>query len=161
MLEMLYATGLRVSELVALKLSQVSLDMGVVRVMGKGSKERLVPLGEEALGLDHALPAAKARPRLLGGARSDALFVTARGAAMTRQAFWYLIKRHARTRGLEQADVAAHAAPRLRHPSAQPRRRSARGADAARPRRHLDHADLHARGARAPEAAAREASPAG
>ncbi|MBI2318944.1 MAG: site-specific tyrosine recombinase XerD, partial [Betaproteobacteria bacterium] len=94
MIEVLYASGLRVSELVGLKLSQVSLDMGVVRVTGKGSKERLVPLGEEAL---HWLPRylGEARPQLLGRGASDYVFVTARGAPMTRQAFWYLVKRRA------------------------------------------------------------------
>jgi integrase/recombinase XerD len=92
MLEVLYATGLRVSELVAMKTFEASLDSGVVRVLGKGSKERLVPLGEEAIEwVTRYL--AEARPRLLGSRRSDALFVTARGAAMTRQAFWHLIKR--------------------------------------------------------------------
>ncbi len=95
MLEMLYATGLRVSELVALKLLEISQDMGVVRVFGKGGKERMVPMGEEASSwLTRYL--SEGRPRLLARARSDAAFVTARGAAMTRQAFWYLIKRHAR-----------------------------------------------------------------
>jgi integrase/recombinase XerD len=95
MLEMLYATGLRVSELVALKLVEINQDMGVVRVFGKGSKERMVPMGEEASAwLTRYL--AEARSRLLARARSDAAFVTARGAAMTRQAFWYLIKKHAR-----------------------------------------------------------------
>jgi len=94
MIEVLYASGLRVSELVGLKLSQVSLDMGVVRVMGKGSKERLVPLGEEAL---HWLPRylKEARPELLNKGSSEYVFVTARGGPMTRQAFWHLIKRHA------------------------------------------------------------------
>ena len=94
MLETLYASGLRVSELVTLKSAQVSHDMGVVRVMGKGSKERLVPLGEEALAwLTRYVR--EARPALLSGKTSDDLFVTARGAAMTRQAFWQLIKRYA------------------------------------------------------------------
>jgi integrase/recombinase XerD len=96
MLEMLYATGLRVSELVALKLIEISQDMGVVRVFGKGGKERMVPMGEEASAwLTRYLK--DGRPRLLRRAQSDAAFVTARGAAMTRQAFWYLIKKHART----------------------------------------------------------------
>ena len=96
MLEMLYATGLRVSELVALKLIEINQDMGVVRVFGKGSKERMVPMGEEAsIWLTRYLE--DARPKLLARAHSDAAFVTARGAAMTRQAFWYLIKKHART----------------------------------------------------------------
>jgi len=94
MLETLYAAGLRVSELVALKLVEVSLDMGVVRIFGKGSKERMVPLGEEAA---HwiARYLAEARPALLKGRSSDAVFVTPRGAPMTRQAFWALIRRHA------------------------------------------------------------------
>lgn len=101
MLEVLYATGLRVSELVTLKVAQVSLDMGVVRVMGKGGKERLVPLGEEAMDwLRRFL--AEARPALLAGKLSDAMFVTQRGEGMTRQMFWYLIKRHARRGGLHK-----------------------------------------------------------
>jgi len=95
MLEMLYATGLRVSELVGLKLVEISQDMGVVRVFGKGGKERMVPMGEEASSW-LARYLRDGRPRLLGRAQSDAAFITARGAAMTRQAFWYLIKRHAR-----------------------------------------------------------------
>jgi len=95
MLEMLYATGLRVSELVALKLIEINQDMGVVRVFGKGSKERMVPMGEEAsYWLTRYLK--EGRPRLLARAQSDAAFVTARGGSMTRQAFWYLIKKHAR-----------------------------------------------------------------
>jgi integrase/recombinase XerD len=101
MFEVLYATGLRVSELVTLRVAQVSMDMGVVRVMGKGSKERLVPLGEEALDwLRRYL--AGGRPVLLGKQVSDAMFVTARGEGMTRQMFWYLIKKHARTAGLNK-----------------------------------------------------------
>ena len=96
MLEMLYATGLRVSELVALKLIEINQDMGVVRVFGKGGKERMVPIGEEASAwLTRYLK--EGRPRLLRRAQSDAAFVTARAAAMTRQAFWYLLKKHART----------------------------------------------------------------
>jgi integrase/recombinase XerD len=94
MLEVLYASGLRVSELVALKISEVSLDMGVVRVFGKGAKERLVPLGEEAMNWINRYMG-EARPDLLKGRQSDAVFVTARGEAMTRQAFWHLLKRHA------------------------------------------------------------------
>lgn len=94
MLEALYATGLRVSELVAMKVAEASLEMGVVRVMGKGGKERLVPLGEEAITwIGRYL--VEARPLLLDGSPSDALFVTARGKGMTRQGFWHLIKRRA------------------------------------------------------------------
>jgi integrase/recombinase XerD len=102
MFEVLYATGLRVSELVTLRITQVSMDMGVVRAMGKGSKERLVPLGEEALDwLRRYL--ADGRGVLLGKQMTDALFVTARGEGMTRQMFWYLIKKHARTAGLNKS----------------------------------------------------------
>jgi len=110
MLETIYASGLRVSELVALKLGQVSQDMGVVRVMGKGSKERLVPLGEEALAWIRRY-LKEARPGLLGGRSSDDLFVTARGSAMTRQMFWHLLRRHALKAGLKKA-ISPHT---LRH----------------------------------------------
>jgi integrase/recombinase XerD len=94
MLETLYATGLRVSELVNLKLVELALDMGVLRVLGKGSKERLVPFGEEAM---HWVGRhlAQARPALLRGRVSDYVFVTARGGPMTRQQFWQLVKRYA------------------------------------------------------------------
>ncbi len=99
MIETLYASGLRVSELVNLKIAEVSQDVGVVRVMGKGSKERLVPLGEDALDwVKQYLSGARAA--LLNGKQTDALFVTGRGAAMTRQMFWHLIKRHARHAGI-------------------------------------------------------------
>ena len=104
MLETLYATGLRVSELTGLKLAQVSLDMGVVRVLGKGSKERLVPLGEEAL--------LWLRRYLAGAARSDAAFLTTRRTTMTRQAFWVLIKRHAVKAGIAADRLSPHV---LRH----------------------------------------------
>jgi len=87
MLELLYATGLRVSELVALKVFEVNLDAGVVRAMGKGSKERLVPLGEEAA--EWISKYVKSRSH-----KSDTLFLTNRGAGMTRQAFWHLIRRY-------------------------------------------------------------------
>ncbi len=87
MLELLYATGLRVSELVAVKTFEVNLDAGVLRVMGKGSKERLVPLGEEAV--EWIGTYLKSR-----NGSADALFLTSRGAGMTRQAFWHLIRRY-------------------------------------------------------------------
>jgi integrase/recombinase XerD len=111
MLETLYATGLRVSELVGLTLAQVSLDMGVVRVLGKGSKERLVPLGEEAITwLKRYL--AEVRPALAGHAKSTAVFVTARGGPLTRQAFWALIKRLGVKAGIPAATLSPHV---LRH----------------------------------------------
>ncbi|HUP97164.1 MAG TPA: site-specific tyrosine recombinase XerD [Usitatibacter sp.] len=110
MLETLYASGLRVSELVTLKSVQVSLDMGVVRVLGKGSKERITPLGEEAVAWIERYRN-EARPALLGARKSDALFVTARGGPMTRQAFWGLVKRHATAAGITRA-ISPHT---LRH----------------------------------------------
>ncbi|HEX4797796.1 MAG TPA: site-specific tyrosine recombinase XerD [Burkholderiales bacterium] len=94
MLEVLYASGLRVSELTRLKLAEVSLDMGVVRIFGKGSKERLVPLGEEALAWLSRY-SKEARPALLKKRPSDFVFVTGRGTSMTRQAFWQLLKKRA------------------------------------------------------------------
>lgn len=111
MLETLYATGLRVSELVGLRLFEVNFDMGVVRVLGKGAKERLVPLGELALEwLERYL--AEARPGLMGQRSGDDLFVTARGAAMTRQMFWTLIKRYAPQADIDPARLSPHV---LRH----------------------------------------------
>ena len=110
MLEVLYATGLRVSELVTLKFEQVNMRQGLVRCVGKGNKERLVPLGEIALDwLQQYI--LEARPMLLEGHISEDLFPTRRGKAMSRQAFWYLIKRYAK-----QADINKALSPHtLRH----------------------------------------------
>jgi len=111
MLETLYATGLRVSELVGLTLAQVSLDMGVVRVLGKGSKERLVPLGEESIvWLKRYLAAG--RPSLVGDGKSTAVFVTARRGPLTRQAFWALLKRLGMKAGIPATSISPHV---LRH----------------------------------------------
>ncbi len=110
MLELMYASGLRVTELVTLKTVEVGLNEGVVRVMGKGSKERLVPFGEAA----HAWLMRylrEARPALLGARAADALFVTSRGEGMTRQQFWNIIKRHA-LKGSVNAPLSPHT---LRH----------------------------------------------
>lgn len=107
MLETLYATGLRVSELVGLKVHEVSFDMGVVRVFGKGSKERLVPLGEVAIDWMRSY-LAEARPALLNRRQSNDLFVTGRGAAMTRQAFWQMIKRYAERAGMDPGRLSPH-----------------------------------------------------
>ena len=99
MLELLYASGLRVSELVALQTVRVSFSEGTLHVAGKGSKERLVPFGEEARGwLERYLR--EARAAILAGQASDALFVTARGGPMTRQMFWKRIKAHALAAGI-------------------------------------------------------------
>jgi integrase/recombinase XerD len=110
MLETLYASGLRVSELVGLKPAQVNLDMGVVRVLGKGSKERLTPLGEEAVDwIGRYL--ATARSGLLAGRKCETLFVTARARPMTRQVFWTLVRRYATVAGIGRA-ISPHT---LRH----------------------------------------------
>ena len=102
MLEVLYATGLRVSELVSLTFEQLNMRQGLIRCIGKGNKERLVPLGEVALDWlqDYLL---ESRPLLLNGQLSDDLFPTQRGKGMTRQAFWYLIKRYAKLAEIEKA----------------------------------------------------------
>ena len=113
MLELLYATGLRVSELVNLQLSQLSVEPGVLRIIGKGNKERLVPVGEVALDWINAY-LRHVRPSLMQGKQvaTNAIFVTQRGAAMTRQAFWYMIKRHAVTAGIDPDKLSPHT---LRH----------------------------------------------
>ena len=102
MLEILYASGLRVSELVGLKVTEVSLNEGMIRVTGKGSKTRLVPMGQEAVEwIEKYLR--ESRPEILHKRLSDSLFITQRGEAMTRQAFWYLIKRYAVIAGINKS----------------------------------------------------------
>ncbi|MEJ8822407.1 site-specific tyrosine recombinase XerD [Variovorax humicola] len=99
MLELMYASGLRVSELVTLKVLNMSLNDGVLRVVGKGSKERLVPFGGEARRwIERYLK--EARPDILDGQQTDDLFVTARGAGMTRVMFWIIVKKHALRAGI-------------------------------------------------------------
>lgn len=110
MLEVLYATGIRVSELVGMQTQQVDLNQGLAKVVGKGNKERLVPLGEEALAwLERYL--VEARKPLLGEHRTDFLFVTSRGGSMTRQAFWHNLKKYVAAAGI-QVSVSPHT---LRH----------------------------------------------
>ena len=111
MLELLYATGLRVSELVGIRLFELSLNDNVVRVMGKGSKERLVPLGEVAADWLRRYISG-ARGELLKQQVSDAIFVTTRGAGMTRQMFWTLIKKYALRVGIPRERISPHV---LRH----------------------------------------------
>lgn len=101
MLELMYATGLRVSELVGLELPNLNLNQGVIRVIGKGQKERLVPVGEEA----HDTLVSylnSGRPDLLKGAQTNDVFVTSRKSGMTRQAFWYMVRRYASHCGISQ-----------------------------------------------------------
>jgi len=135
MLELLYASGLRVSELVTIKTVQVGLAEGALRVTGKGSKERIVPFGEEAHGwLTRYL--ADARAAIMGGQASDALFVTARGGPMTRQMFWKLVKRHALAAGID-APLSPHT---LRHAFAT--HLLNHGADLRAVQMLLGHADI-------------------
>lgn len=110
MLELLYAAGLRVSELVGLRLDQVNLNQGTLRVSGKGNRERQIPLGDEAQHwLERYLN--KARGTLMSGQACDQLFVTRRRKGMSRQAFWYLIRRYARVADINK-DLSPHM---LRH----------------------------------------------
>lgn len=102
MLEVLYACGLRVTELISLTLEQVNLRQGVLRVMGKGSKERLVPMGEEAI-VQVERYMRDARHELLGGRPSDVLFPSLRGEQMTRQTFWHRIKHQAKVAGIDKS----------------------------------------------------------
>jgi integrase/recombinase XerD len=135
MIELMYASGLRVSELVGLKTVYVSLDEGALRVTGKGAKERLVPFGAEA----HAWVRrylAEARAAILKGQASDALFVTARGGPMTRQMFWKLIKAHALRAGIH-APLSPHT---LRHAFAT--HLLNHGADLRAVQMLLGHADI-------------------
>ena len=100
MLEVLYATGLRVSELIGLTMDQISLQQGVVRVVGKGNKERLVPLGEDAI--EWLLTYIKTARPILASKASDVVFLSKRGQKMTRQTFWHRIKYYAVKAGIEQ-----------------------------------------------------------
>ena len=135
MLELLYASGLRVSELVSLKTVQLGLAEGALRVTGKGSKERVVPFGEEAHGwITRYL--AESRAAILAGQASDALFVTARGGAMTRQMFWKLVRRHALAAGID-APLSPHT---LRHAFAT--HLLNHGADLRAVQMLLGHADI-------------------
>ncbi len=135
MLELMYASGLRVSELVTLKSVHVGLAEGALRVTGKGSKERLLPFGEEAHGwLTRYLR--EARAVILAGQASEALFVTARGGAMTRQAFWGLVKKYARAAGIPAA-LSPHT---LRHAFAT--HLLNHGADLRAVQMLLGHADI-------------------
>ena len=135
MLELLYATGLRVSELVGLTIENISLRQGVVRVVGKGNKERLVPMGEEALyWLQRYLQSA--RTALLGGVSCDVLFPSSRAQQMTRQTFWHRIKLYAERAGI-RVNLSPHT---LRHAFAT--HLLNHGADLRVVQMLLGHADL-------------------
>jgi integrase/recombinase XerD len=135
MLEVLYASGLRVSELVGLKTFNVGMNEGVVRVLGKGSKERLVPFGQVARDwIERYL--AEARAVILAGQQTDDFFVTARGSGMTRAMFWVLIKKHAQAAGIT-APLSPHT---LRHAFAT--HLLNHGADLRAVQMLLGHADI-------------------
>jgi integrase/recombinase XerD len=135
MLELSYASGLRVSELVTLKTFNVGMAEGVLRVLGKGSKERLVPFGQVARDwIERYL--AEARPAILGGQQTEDLFVTARGHGMTRVMFWMIVKKHAREAGIT-APLSPHT---LRHAFAT--HLLNHGADLRAVQMLLGHADI-------------------
>jgi len=135
MLELLYATGLRISELTGLTLTALNVRQGVVRVVGKGGRERLVPVGAEALSkIDEYL--VQARPELVKRAATDVLFPSARGRRMTRQTFWYAVKRYA-----FKAEISGKISPHtLRHAFAT--HLVNHGADLRAVQLMLGHADL-------------------
>ena len=135
MLEVLYATGLRVSELVNLKHSQVNANQGVIRIVGKGNRERLIPLGDEAVRW-LAEFGRGARAEILLERQTDYFFPTRRGDRMTRQAFWHIIKRYARKAGV-QKELSPHT---LRHAFAT--HLLNRGADLRVVQMLLGHSDL-------------------
>ena len=134
MLELLYATGLRISELVSLGLASVNLRQGVVRVVGKGGKERLVPVGEEALAWIERF--VRDGRQALSGASTEALFPSRRGRPMTRQTFWYAVKRYALKAGIDRS-ISPHT---LRHAFAT--HLLNHGADLRAVQMMLGHADL-------------------
>ena len=134
MLELLYATGLRISELVSLGLASVNVRQGVVRVVGKAGKERLVPVGEEALQWIERF--VRDGRQVLSGAATDALFPSRRGRQMTRQTFWYAVKRYALKAGIDRS-ISPHT---LRHAFAT--HLLNHGADLRAVQMMLGHADL-------------------
>jgi len=135
MLELLYATGLRVSELVGLKLSGLNLEAGFVRTLGKGSKERVVPVGEKALAALRAY-LAQGRPRIIKGKDSHYVFLNLRGRPMTRQGFWKIIKAYGRSAGIKK-NITPHS---LRHSFASHLLEA--GADLRSVQVMLGHADI-------------------
>ena len=145
MLELIYAAGLRVSELINLKLQDANLEMGFVRVFGKGSKERIVPMGS------HANDKIKdyihfGRPLLLKGISSHTLFVARAGNPMTRQAFWKILKQYCLKAGLKKNITPQYPAAFLCQPSAGRRRGFTVRSTYAGSCGHLDNANIHPRG---------------
>jgi integrase/recombinase XerD len=135
MLELLYATGMRVSEIISLRLDQMNLEVGCIRILGKGDKERIVPFGKEAETLLRAY-LSEGRRRILGDRISPHLFVTSRGKGMTRQAFWKIIRKYALRAGIK-GRLTPHT---LRHCFAS--HLLERGADLRSVQTLLGHADI-------------------
>lgn len=135
MLELLYATGIRVSELVSLKSTDVHLSSGFLRCMGKGGKERIIPIGEYAVqALDNYLQ--QARPHLVRKTKDEALFLNHHGTQMSRQGFWKILKKYAQEAGILK-DITPHT---LRHSFAT--HLLERGADLRAVQEMLGHADI-------------------
>lgn len=136
MLEILYATGIRVSELITLRSDNVNMEIGYLVCMGKRSKERVVPFGKDAA---RAVTAylAESRPTLMIGRQSESLFVTSRGQRLTRQAFWKNLKRHGREAGIASARLSPHV---IRHSFAT--HLLEHGADLRSVQKMLGHADI-------------------
>ncbi len=143
MIELMYSTGLRVSELCGLRISDLQMDPGCLRCIGKGNKERLVPVGHKALEAVQTY-LREARKELSRGVASPYLFLNQKGHKLNRIAFWKILGEYGRKAGLAKVSDAAHAAPQLCNAPARSRRRPAIGADDAGPFRHFDDADLHA-----------------
>ena len=141
MLEVLYATGIRVSELVSLNLGDIDFNEGFVRCIGKGSKERVVPMGELAI---NSLKAylSKGRPKLAANPEENALFLNHHGRRLTRQGFWKIVKKYAAQLGSGR-DYPSHASALICHPLAGERGGYQGGPGDARPCRYFDHPDLH------------------
>ncbi len=149
MVELAYGSGLRVSELVGIKLQQMNLGAGLIVVLGKGNKERVVPIGgasKRALReyLHERSRPVEGKPAARAAKPNAAVFLSRFGRPMTRQAFFKSLKGYASQRPAPRMDQSAHAQALLRHASAGGWRGLARGAGDARPQRHLDYADLHA-----------------
>ena len=150
MLELLYATGVRVSELINLKMSQMNLNQGVIRIVGKGDRERLIPLGDEAQDwLRDFIDGA--RIEILLERQTDYLFPDAARRPHDAPGFLAHHQTLCEESRCEEKALSAYGTPRLRDASPEQRRRSSGCPDVARPQRRIDHADLHARGAGTPE----------
>ena len=146
MLQLLYATGLRVSELCGAATGDLDLEFGIIRVTGKGNKQRLVPVGKVAVAAVRAYLEG-GRPKLLKGRASRYLFITARGGCLTRQGFWKLLGNYGAEGGYFSGPDASCCPPQFRHTFAGEGRGSSQRSDDARSRRYFDDADLYARDA--------------